>query len=232
MSVDLARILKYDILSELQTAYEEHDLLRHINNLSQLDKNFSQIEWSEASNDFVSDCKKYFTDIVIPHKQHVANAGLDLIESKIFVEYGIDKKAFANRLVHHDLSKFSYIEASGYVHKHFGQIDFRSQEFKLAWHHHKAHNDHHAQYWYDIDSKGKLSCLDMSPIAIFEMFADFIGAGMTYGKTFEEWFPKNCQNFILSELTAKIVSHIAASLLDRQVTCHRHEKIAGMYVKC
>lgn len=159
-------------------------------------------------------CIRYFKEIVIPHKVHVFNEGLDLLENQvIFGQYQINQDDFLKRLMHHDLSKFSYTEAIGYMHKHFHEIDWNSQEFKLAWNHHKHHNDHHAEHWMSVNSSGKVEYLQMSPIAIIENFADWMGAGHSYGESFVDWFPKNCSRFKFHPLTANIYADIVQVLL-------------------
>lgn len=153
-------------------------------------------------------CVKYFKEIVIPHKLHVFNEGLKLMEFPFFDRYGINPDDFLKRLMHHDLSKFSYTEAVGYMHKHFKQIDFGSSEFKLAWNHHKNHNDHHAEYWMSVNSMGVVEYLQISNIAIMEMFADWMGAGHSYGESFEDWFPKHSKRFKFHPLTATTICNI------------------------
>lgn len=52
------------------------------------------------------------------------------------------------RVLHHDNSKFSWIEWRAHVRKFKMGIN-DPQEWAAAWEHHWRHNDHHIEYWRD-----------------------------------------------------------------------------------
>ena len=144
---------------------------------------------------------KYFTDVVVPHKIAVFEAGMRLLHHKKLkhLMVGDRKEEFAKNLWIHDMSKFSANEAFGYAMHDFKNPHAKSKEgFYLAWHHHKMNNPHHPEYWLNPNSGGALEPLPMPDIYILEMIADWEGAGKTYGSSIEEWLPKNISRFKFS----------------------------------
>jgi len=140
----------------------------------------------------------YFKEKVIPHKIAVYQAGLELSRQEWFSNYikGDDKELFLHNLWIHDMSKFSANEAFGYACYDFKNPSENTKAgFEKAWHHHKMHNEHHPEYWFNPSRSGELEPIMMPPIYVMEMIADWIGAGKTYGSTLEEWLPKNIQKF-------------------------------------
>src|SRR5574344_1304265 len=60
----------------------------------------------------------------------------------------------------HDLSKYGATEffesAKYYVgYKSPIQVSREEREYSLAWLHHKGHNKHHEEYWYDFNAPVK-----------------------------------------------------------------------------
>lgn len=148
----------------------------------------------------------YWEKVVIPHKIEVYKSGMLLLETVLKADkYFVDKEAFKKRLIEHDLSKFSWNETSGYMNHVFGGENSEEQkkDFKRSWHHHKQHNSHHPEYWFDVNKKGETSILPMRRLDILEMVADWIGAGKSYSTPFEEWAQKNLSNFTFHEKTKK-----------------------------
>jgi len=189
---------------------------------------------------------------VITHKIAVREAGLELLANDVVLNFlAADDTSFSNsvvqfkdRLMVHDLSKFSPDEATGYAFYSFDGATTNSTEqrdaFKLAWHHHKMNNDHHPEYWFDVDREGKVEVLPMSNIAIVEMIADWTGAGKTYGNTLEKWLPNNFDKFLFHEETkTKVVDlltelgygdYLAIAILTFETaTCFKH-KVNGEVV--
>lgn len=93
----------------------------------------------------------------------------------------------------HDLSKFSLTEfmpSAKYFQGTVSPIDKEKMEkgYSNAWLHHKARNKHHQWYWMDWDN-------DQNPVPcriprkyVYEMVADWIGAGKVYGNNAgKEW---------------------------------------------
>ncbi len=138
----------------------------------------------------------YFETVVIPHKINVYQAGIDLTQKEWFKNHlkGWDYEDFIYNLWVHDLSKFSANEAFGYA-MYSRETGHGKEGFELAWHHHKMNNPHHPEYWLNPNRLGELEPLPMPTIYIFEMIADWIGAGKTYGSTIEQWLPDNFHKF-------------------------------------
>lgn len=57
-----------------------------------------------------------------------------------------------------------------------------NQAFDLAWLHHANSNDHHWQWWTQIEDDGRFVVYAMSDTARKEMLADWRGAGRAQGK--------------------------------------------------
>lgn len=153
---------------------------------------------------------KYFTDVVVPHKIAVFNAGIELAD-KSELQYLFTaqiKEDFIRNLWLHDMSKFSANEAFGYT-MYIRKTGHGKEEFELSWHHHKMNNPHHPEYWLNPNRSGELEPLPMPNIYVLEMIADWIGAGKTYGSTLEEWLPKNINLFQF-----KNVSKVAEIIRD------------------
>lgn len=153
----------------------------------------------------------YFEQKLVPHKIHVFNSGIELMNMDWFDEFDIDKDRFRFNLWIHDLSKFSAIEAIPYTFHDFSKKEF-SLDFQIAWCHHKSKNEHHPEFWLNPNRKGEINPLPMPDIYILEMFADWIGAGLTYGDTIENWLPKNFKSFVFHPETELKVRKIAKYL--------------------
>jgi hypothetical protein len=140
----------------------------------------------------------YFQKVVIPHKIAVYQAGLEITRQEWFKDFYVNKEQFLDNLIIHDISKFSANESFGYA-----SYDFKNPKpsggikraFESAWHHHKMHNEHHPEYWLNPNRSGELEVQEMPKIYVFEMVADWIGAGKTYGNSLESWLPGNYPKF-------------------------------------
>lgn len=87
----------------------------------------------------------------------------------------------------HDLSKFSWTEfgpSARYFQGTCSPIDVEKKEkgYSAAWLHHKAKNKHHQWYWMDWDSQQNPKPCRIPRQYVYEMIADWIGAGKVYGK--------------------------------------------------
>ena len=155
------------------------------------------VESFEYSDDYkYAQIINYFRGAVIPHKKHVWSAGLDLVKLDCFSSWRIDAELFTDNLYLHDLSKFSAIESFAYALYFSEPKTPQSQkDFDLAWLHHKHNNPHHPEYWFNVDRSGTVVVEAMPRIYVFEMVADWIGAGKTYGTTIQEWLPMNFHHF-------------------------------------
>ena len=156
---------------------------------------------------------EYFNKTVIPHKIAVWESGMGLIEKALAPYAPVDnfEGEFKYNLWIHDLSKFSIDEAPAYA-----LHDFQSKEedidFVMAWHHHKQFNPHHPEYWLDVDRSGEVTARDMPMLYVYEMVADWMGAGKTYGSSLEEWLPENLPKFKFSLDTRYKLANLLKSL--------------------
>lgn len=93
----------------------------------------------------------------------------------------------------HDLSKFSITEfapSARYFQGGSSPIDAEKREkgYSAAWLHHKSKNKHHQWYWMDWDNKQNPTPCRIPAKYVYEMIADWIGAGKVYGKNAgKEW---------------------------------------------
>ena len=93
----------------------------------------------------------------------------------------------------HDLSKYSIAEfapSAKYFNGKRSPIDMEKAAtgYSNAWLHHKSHNKHHQWYWMDWDDKQRPTPCKIPIKYVYEMIADWIGAGKVYGKNAgKEW---------------------------------------------
>lgn len=162
---------------------------------------------------------KYLSEKVIPHKQEVYQAGRELQKNPKFNNYIhslLVRDFFVSNLFYHDLSKFSAIEAIGYANYNF-QTKEGKEGFEIGWHHHRMNNPHHPEYWMNPNRSGELEPMQMPPVYIAEMIADWIGAGRTYGNTLEKWLPENIHKFQFGP-SSLLVSNMLYSLTGIETT--------------
>lgn len=186
----------YKLVSKLYAKYEVFTDSRY------------QLPNGAANDDIIAE---YISNVFIPHKQAVYDAGHRLANDNNLYKYlhslndGFDYGSFINNLLAHDLSKLSHNEIYGYCDVMLGK---KSELSKLAWHHHKHNNPHHPEYWFDVNKDGSVACMDMPSIYIAEMVADWIGAGVSYGDTIHDWLPKNINKFSFTDKTKSILRNI------------------------
>jgi hypothetical protein len=140
----------------------------------------------------------------------------------------------------HDLSKFSPAEWGPYVDYFYGgdwpshgetsgewkrQLgdkwtkEWAQRRFDRAWLHHIHHNSHHWNHWVLREDSGVVKCLDMPADCIWEMIADWWGAGRAiHGvpedeqpwNRFDElksWYLANRDNMQMHEHTRRRVEY-------------------------
>lgn len=87
----------------------------------------------------------------------------------------------------HDMSKFSITEFAPSARNFQGDASPIEKEkaekgYSNAWLHHKAHNKHHQWYWMDWDRNQNPTPCRIPIKYVYEMIADWIGAGKVYGQ--------------------------------------------------
>lgn len=93
----------------------------------------------------------------------------------------------------HDLSKYSpteFFESSKYYlgYKSPIQVAREDKQYSLAWLHHKGHNKHHEEYWYDWNASIKAPIIPYK--YTIEMLCDNLSAGIVYkGEKFTNEYP-------------------------------------------
>lgn len=125
----------------------------------------------------------------------------------------------------HDLSKYSPVEFwngvkyyTGTASPHLGERKAKGRSD--AWLHHKAHNKHHAEYWFDIVD-GKTAPVDMPPRYFAEMICDRIAACKIYlGDRFTQKAPLD---YYLSHKDENQFSSNTETLL--YITLVRYERL-------
>jgi hypothetical protein len=143
--------------------------------------------------------RDYVQHQVIPHKQAVYAAGMELAERMVVPDN------WAWQLAKHDLSKLSVAELTGYVPYSFKDRASNppavTQAFELAFLHHKHHNAHHAGHWISVSSKGKVQPLPIPRRYLVEMLADWLGASRTYSTkpkaSIQPWLDRSLPGLIL-----------------------------------
>lgn len=172
-----------------------------------------EVECYQYSDDFnYWSVYNYFNERLIPHKIAVYQAGLELSRMEWFNDFKFDRDQYFDNLWLHDLSKFSAIEALPYATHDFSKSGKGSVQFQIAWCHHKCKNEHHPEFWLNPNRNGEISPLPMPDIFIMEMFADWIGAGRTYGNELETWLPENFKTFAFHPETEAKVKQISKHL--------------------
>lgn len=170
----------------------------------------------------------YLKDTVFPHKVAVADAGHAFLAHKNLFKYlEVDSETFREQLLFHDMSKFSAEEAAYATHD-FGGINSPEQTlaFRKAWHHHKQYNEHHPEHWFSVGRSGEVEqCFQMPAHFVLEMVADWIGAGVTYENTLEDWLPENLHTFVFHTETVGILKDILYAIGIRDVEQSTHLSI-------
>ena len=128
----------------------------------------------------------------------------------------------------HDRSKFTAPEWNAYVYNFFnadgsriakvqravGGYDPNDQplEFRYAFLNHQKVNKHHWQAWCSLGDGGSLNPMPIPCVYLWEMVADWFGAGMALGNLGEEgprrWYNANKSTLVLEDATRDMLEHI------------------------
>lgn len=136
----------------------------------------------------------------------------------------------------HDWSKYLDPELTAYARHFFnsdgsrktgpnakGQINYMEDddlEFERAVLNHKRVNPHHWDYWVYVDfpqgsTTYTLYAVEMPLAYVYEMIADWMAAGKTYGNgTVHTWYANNHERMLLGAETRAIVEKVLAILED------------------
>jgi hypothetical protein len=127
----------------------------------------------------------------------------------------------------HDLSKFRLSEWIPYARCFYAPDGTKQYQedinFNQAWNAHQKRNKHHWQYWLLFADRGDLVVLPMPVKYVYEMVADWMGAGRaitgrwkTDGNDGEwevqAWYETNKQNMQLHSYTRSLVEAILNKL--------------------
>ena len=114
----------------------------------------------------------------------------------------------------HDMSKFLPSEWMPYARTFYDSDGSKqyveSDGFARAWNDHQKRNKHHWQYWLITWDRGNTEPLPMPTNCIYEMVADWMGAGRAITGKWEskEWYEKNKTVIILTDDARSIVEQI------------------------
>ena len=121
----------------------------------------------------------------------------------------------------HDLSKFRPSEWVAYASTFYAKDGTKHYKetpaFAHAWNKHQKRNPHHYQYWLITWDRGMTEPLEMDVKYVFEMIADWMGAGRVItGKwgTFA-WYTKNKENIKLHPSTREYLEDVLNGLLKK-----------------
>ena len=124
----------------------------------------------------------------------------------------------------HDLSKFSpteFLESVKYYTGNRSPIIVCKEKngYSKAWLHHKGRNKHHAEYWYDANTKDKTIIMPFKYAC--EMVCDQLAAGKAYqGKKWHkgyqlEYFKGRKDTFQCNEKLKKFLEEIYIQVADK-----------------
>ena len=114
----------------------------------------------------------------------------------------------------HDLSKFMPAEFIPYANTFYAADGSKRYseniEFACAWNKHQKRNKHHWQYWILTWDNGRTIALPMPSRYIYEMVADWMGAGRAItGKwEYRDWYNKNKEKMCLCPATRETIEAI------------------------
>lgn len=146
----------------------------------------------ENENSEIEKKRKEYSDYIDEHVLNVRKAFEELVDSEIpeIMEYLNELQSKINV---HDKSKWSEEEFEPY-RKNFFPINNEEKEnnksdFDKAWEHHYTNNDHHWQYWLDLDEETLKPFEERKvKLAYLEMIADWTGMGYKFGDTAYEYY--------------------------------------------
>lgn len=118
----------------------------------------------------------------------------------------------------HDMSKFKLSEWLPYARCFYapdGSSQYKEDDaFNLAWNQHQKYNKHHWQYWLITWDRGVTEPLQMPYKYVYEMVADWMGAGRAITGKWEtrDWYIKNKNNIQLHPNSRALVETILETI--------------------
>lgn len=127
----------------------------------------------------------------------------------------------------HDLSKYSPVEFWESVKFWCStrspiEIAKENQGYSLAWLHHRGHNRHHWEYWYDDFEKGGIARL-IPKKDFTELVCDYLGAAHAYEKqgfSFAHelhWWKTKRDKVKMNKLNIKMLDMIFSSFAEMEM---------------
>ena len=168
----------------------------------------------------------YYQEKLIKHIHFVIHCGLKIAQRDDILTTPTKIKFLAN-LGYHDLSKFSRAEIDyAFINWKKYKAGDTAEVFKFrnAWHHHKMHNPHHPEYWWNVKKNGLAEILPMPEEYILEMIADWEGAGMTYGNAIHDWLPDNIGEFRFHPYTCQLLITYLKEFYDINIRNKRNSE--------
>lgn len=157
-----------------------------------------------------------------------------VVRHKWYVSIECFKMGLVWRGLAHDLSKFLPSEFIPYARFFYGTgnniksrrdrtgyykpYDTGDHAFDFAWLLHQKRNDHHWQWWILPEDDGGTKIMPMSPNAIKELVADWIGAGRAISGRSDPlpWYEANKGHMQLEHYTRQTIESMLAEIHNRQ----------------
>lgn len=148
------------------------------------------------------------------------------VKHKVFVfRGGLRTGAPIGRLILHDWSKFTPMEAPHYGRQFFGDKS-DPLGFSLAWNHHQKTNKHHWEYWIPASGHNRGGYADGEPLPmpdkyVREMVADWLGASRAYEGSWPVdraswgWLQANINKIRLHRDTRRLVERVLSEIFPR-----------------
>lgn len=133
---------------------------------------------------------------------------LHILKHKYFVFIQCCKFNIPIRGLLHDLSKFIPDEFFSYAKFNFLGVSRKVSKIDYGTLYHFHRNKHHWTYWVLILDSGEPCPLEMPEKYVYEMVADWIGAGRSKGNDLKYWYSKNKDRMILHDKTKDLIDKI------------------------
>ena len=135
-----------------------------------------------------------------------------VLQHKFFIlKYGLTFHIPILNLIFHDWDKL-LLNFKEYADYFLGEKSTENHyKFKVAWLEHQNRNKHHWEFWVMFVKDG-MTFIEIPFPHVFEMIADWCGAGEVYGMPVLEWYTKNIKNIHLHPATRDLVESVLLDL--------------------